>query len=285
MNLTMRAMRPALACFVMCAGVVAYQGQTVRAAPALQVVAVVGGQPDDIAVDAQGRLIWGDLTRGSILHLVGRQVVTVARGLSVPEGIVALPNGNLLVAEQGYDRIDRIGRGGARTVIYALQPVAGQEGVDGIGRDPRTGDLLVPDSPRGTLLRMSTNGRNARLVAGGIGRPVDAAVDRAGDVLLPDEHLGTVVVVSPRGRVSYRGSLPTPDDVAVGRSGRIWVTTLGDGGLWVIDGSSAPRRVLSGLAYPQGLTLDRCGDPVIVEQSSARIVRLLLTSASSRCAF
>jgi sugar lactone lactonase YvrE len=243
----------------------------------------VGGQPDDITVDPQGRLVWGDLARGTIERLDGTHVVTVAGNLSVPEGVVVLPNGTIIVAEQGRDRIVRVGASGALTVLYSLQPVAGQEGVDGIGRDARTGNLLVPDSPRGTVLTMGPQGKHVRLIARGLGRPVDAAVDKQGDVLVPDEHLGTLVVVTPRGRVSYLGTLSIPDDVAVDRTGHIWITTLGDNGLWVIDQGGAPRRVLTGLANPQGLTLDRCGDPIVVEQNSARIVRLLLTTASARC--
>jgi hypothetical protein len=41
--------------------------------------------------------------------------------------------------------------------------------------------------------------------------------------------------------------------------------------------------VLRGLANPQGLTLDRCGNPIVVEQNTARIVRLLLTPRAARC--
>jgi hypothetical protein len=62
------------------------------------------------------------------------------------------------------------------------------------------------------------------------------------------------------------------------------VTTLGDNALWAIDPGAAPRRVLIGLANPQGLTLDRCGDPIVVEQNAGRIVRLLLNAKSSHCA-
>jgi sugar lactone lactonase YvrE len=162
--------------------------------------------------------------------------------------------------------------------------VPGQEGVDGIGRDPRTGDLLIPDSPRGTVLKLSPDGRRVRVIARGLGRPVDAAVDRAGNVLVPDENLGTLVVIHPHGVISREGSLLTPDDVAVDHAGRVWITTLGDGGLWTIDpGTTTPRRVVAGLANPQGLTLDRCGDPIIVDQNTAHIVRWLLTPASARC--
>lgn len=251
---------------------------------ALQIVATVGGQPDDIVADARGRLIWGDLARGTLRRLSGEHITTLAGGLSVPEGLVALPDGSIVVAEQGYDRIVRITRNGAETVLYTLRPVSGQEGVDGIGYDPRSGELLVPDSPRGAVLSISLKGRLVRVIAQGLGRPVDAAMDARGNILAPDERLNTLVVISPRGRITYRGALSIPDDVAIAPSGRVWITTLGDGGLWTIaPGTTTPLHVLTGLANPQGLTLDHCGDPLIVDQNSARIVRLLLTSRALRC--
>jgi sugar lactone lactonase YvrE len=250
-----------------------------------QVLATPGGQPDDITVDGRGRLVWGNLSRGKVERLQGGRVVTAARGLSVPEGIVPLPGGALTVAEQGRDRVVRIGPRGRLTVLTQLVPVAGQEGVDGLGLDLRTGAILVPDSPRGTLLSLNPRTRTTRIMARGLGRPVAAALDRYGNILVPDEHRGTVVSVGRRGHVSYRGRFATPDDVAVDRSGRIWVTTLGDNSLWVIAPHAAPRRVASGLLDPQGLTLDRCGDPVVVEQGAGRIVRLLLSAHARSCRF
>jgi streptogramin lyase len=269
---------------VLAGGLAVHRGRAAHAAPSLQTLAVVGGQPDDITVDHKGRLVWGDLASGTVERLQGKRAVIIARGISVPEGIVVLPNGSIVVAEQGPDRIVRLNSRGGITVLHTLAPVAGQEGVDGIGRDPGTGDLLVPDSPRGTILRMNAQGGNVRVIAQGLGRPVAAAVDAHRNILAPDEHLGTLVVVTPGGRVSYRGSLSTPDDVSVSRTGRVWVTTLGDNALWALDPGMAPRRVLVGLANPQGLTLDRCGDPIVVEQNAGRIVRLLLNAQSSHCA-
>jgi streptogramin lyase len=265
-------------------GVFISGGTAGHAASSLQVLATVGGQPDDVTVDTHGHLVWGNLAHGTIERLIGARIVTVARGLSVPEGLVALPNGTIVVAEQGLDRITRVAKGGGTTVIYSLQPVPGQEGVDSIGRDPKTGELLVPDSPRGTVLRVSANGRQSRLIAQGLGRPVDAALDSQGNVLVPDEHLGSLVVISPNGKISYRGSFNTPDDVRVDQKGHIWVTSLGDGGLWELASHAAPRRILAGLANPQGLTLDRCGDPIVVEQNTGQIVRVLLTASSHSCA-
>ncbi len=272
------------AALVALAGSPVYRASAARDASLLQTVVEVGGQPDDITMDARGRLVWGNLARGTLERLDGGRVTTLARGLSVPEGIVALPDGAFIVAEQGSDRIVRIDPSGARSVLYALQPVPGQEGVDGIGRDPRSGDVLIPDAPRGTILRVGADGRHVRVIARGLGRPVAAAFDAHGDILVPDERLGTLVVISPRGAISYEGTLSTPDDVSVDRTGRVWITTLGDGGLWTIDpGASAPYRVLAGRANPQGLTLDRCGDPIVVDQDSARIVRWLLAPTSARC--
>ena len=271
------------------AALVCSSTRNASAAPAmgtLQIVAMVGGQPDDITTDARGRLVWGDLARGTVDRLDGGRVTTLAVGLSLPEGIVVLPTGAMVVAEQGRDRIVRIDRSGARTVLDTLRPVPGQEGVDGIGRDPRTGELLIPDSPRGTVLGISVDGRHTRVIVRGLGRPVAAALDAHGDILVPDEHLGTLVVISPQGTIHDEGTLSTPDDVAIAPTGRVWITTLGDGGLWTIDpGARAPYRVLAGLSNPQGLTLDRCGDPVVVDQNSAHIVRWLLTPTAARCPF
>jgi len=271
------------------AALVCSSTRNASAAPAmgtLQIVAMVGGQPDDITTDARGRLVWGDLARGTVDRLDGGRVTTLAVGLSLPEGIVVLPTGAMVVAEQGRDRIVRIDRSGARTVLDTLRPVPGQEGVDGIGRDPRTGELLIPDSPRGTVLGISVDGRHTRVIVRGLGRPVAAALDAHGDILVPDEHLGTLVVISPQGTIHDEGTLSTPDDVAIAPTGRVWITTLGDGGLWTIDpGASTPYRVLTGLSNPQGLTLDRCGDPIVVDQATARIVRWLLTPTAARCPF
>jgi sugar lactone lactonase YvrE len=265
-------------------GLSAHRAPAVHAVQARQTVAVVGGQPDDITADARGALIWSNLPRGTVERLSGGHITTLARGLFAPEGVIALPGGAIVVAEQGRDRLVRIERSGEKTVLYTLQPVPGQEGVDGIGRDPRTGELLIPDSPRGTLLGLSPDGRRVRVIARGLGRPVDAASDARGTILVPDEHLGTLVVITPRGTIAYRGALSTPDDVAIDRAGRVWITTLGDNGLWTIaPGTTVPRRVLMGLANPQGLTLDRCGNPIVVEQNTARIVRLLRTPRAARC--
>ncbi|HZS85904.1 MAG TPA: hypothetical protein VFE42_00240 [Chloroflexota bacterium] len=243
----------------------------------------VAGEPDDIAVDAQGRLVWGNLSTGSIQRFDGRSIQTVATGLSVPEGIVVLADGSLVVAEQGRDRLVRLGPGTRRSVVLRLQPVPGQEGVDGIALDPRSRQLLVPDSPRGTLLRVGVDGRHATVLARGLGRPVGAAADAHGTIWVVDENLNAVLSTAPSGAVVRRATLSVPDDVVIDRRGWLWVTTLGDGGLWVIKPGQAAQRVLSNLSNPQGLALDRCDNPIVVQSARGVIDRLVTAPAGRHC--
>ncbi len=249
----------------------------------LQRLAAVAGEPDDLVVDAGGRLVWGNLATGELQALMGGRVVTLARGLGAPEGIVVQPHGVFDVAEQRFDRVTRIDAG-RRATIVQLAPVSGQDGLDGIGQDVRSGDLLIPDSPRGRVWRVGANGSGARVIARGLGRPVGAAVDEHGNVLVPDETLNALLSIAPGGAVTRLATLAVPDDVSVDRHGRIWVTTLGDGGLWYLDPGAAPRRLRVGLADPQGLALDTCGDPIVVQSRSGHIDRVLLTAAARRCA-
>jgi sugar lactone lactonase YvrE len=243
----------------------------------------VAGEPDDIAVDRQGRLVWGNLRTGSIQRFDGRTIETVASGLSVPEGIAILADGSLVVAEQGRDRLVRLGPGARRSVVLRLQPVPGQDGVDGIALDPRSGALLVPDSPRGVLLRVGVDGRHVTVLARGLGRPVGAAVDASGRVWIADEHLNALLSMAPSRALVRSAALSVPDDVVVDRRGWVWVTTLGDGGLWVVKPGQTAQQVLGGLANPQGLALDRCDNPIVVQSARGLIDRLVTAPGGRHC--
>src|SRR5690349_7020193 len=58
--------------------------------------------PDDLAFDPEGRLLFSDITAGSVSALnPDRSVERIAAGLSAPEGMVLTADGRILVAEQG----------------------------------------------------------------------------------------------------------------------------------------------------------------------------------------
>src|SRR5678810_210139 len=99
----------------------------------------------------------------------------------------------------------------------------GKDGIDGLGIDPRTGDILVPDSPHGTLLRMSRDGSKLTTIATGFVRPTGAAVEASGAILVADEFGNVVYRLSKSGKRTAVAHVYQPDDVVVGPSGTIYV--------------------------------------------------------------
>src|SRR5579885_869984 len=72
------------------------------------------GRPDDLAFDPQGRLLFSDFYNGAISRVNADGTVTVlARGLPGPEGLVSLPDGTLIVAEQTSHQIVSLAPGAA----------------------------------------------------------------------------------------------------------------------------------------------------------------------------
>jgi len=236
--------------------------------------------PDDLAFDASGRLLFGDIKAGTVSALrIDGSVQRIAGGLSVPEGIVELANGKLLVAEQGRNRIVVIDPASQAVSQWrAFVNRTGQEGIDGIGPELSSisaapGGLVVPDSPNGVVWRVSLDGKMSTQIGSGMTRPVGAAVDQSGRIFVADEG-GAVWTLDPARR--RFASLPTPDDVVVGRAGHIFVNTLGDNAIHEFDPQGRQLSMMSGLNQPQGIALDD-GDNLYYSESGngqiARVVR------------
>jgi hypothetical protein len=202
------------------------------------------GEPDDLAV-VGGRLLFGDLKTGAVAEIIhGRPKIVVA-DLDVPEGIVDLSGHRILVVEQGRNRIDRIDlRTGRRAVLKNLVNKTGNEGVDNIASI--RGHVVVPDSPYGTVLRLSSG--RLTTIARGLRRPTGVA-PFAGGMAVADEY-GNAIWLLKHGSLSKLASLPTPDDVATAH-GILLAVTLGDGGLWEIR--PRLRRLVNLFNQPQGL--------------------------------
>jgi sugar lactone lactonase YvrE len=226
------------------------------------------GQPDDAAVAPDGTVYFSDFAGGRVgrMPAAGGEPATVARGLGDPEGIVVLPDGSLAVAEQARNDVVRIDPAtGAKSLIVRLVNTTHLFGVDGIGWDPATRSLLVPDSPNGRLLEVDPRtGAQRVLIASGLGRPTSAIALPAGGYGVVDETGNRVLL---GGAVAARVSQPD-DIVAVG--GRIYVSSLA-GAIWQV--APAVRQVLGGLDNPQGLAAAPDGSLVIVEQGRNRLLR------------
>jgi sugar lactone lactonase YvrE len=237
------------------------------------------GSPDDLVVAANGDIYFGDFTNSAVnvLRVGTSRPVALATGIKEPEGIVVTLDGALIVAEQATNRIVEVdSRTGSKKVLRQLRNNTGKDGVDGLGLDPATGDVLVPDSPNGRLLRMSRDGSSLLTIASGFVRPTGAAMEPSGSIVVADEFGNTVYRLSPSGRRTVLARMFQPDDVVVGKDGSIYVNSLG-GTIVRIDPASGKVTVLaSGLKLPHGLGVAPDGSLVIAEAGRNRISRLAL---------
>jgi streptogramin lyase len=195
-------------------------------------------------------------------------------------------DGRILVGEQGRNRVVAIDPlSHAVTQWHAFANRTGRDGLDGIGpvlpgKDaqgnllPTADNIIVPDSPNGVVWRVTADGKTATQIATGMVRPVGAAVDSSGRIFVADEG-GALWVLDPaRHRFA---TLPTPDDVLVGRAGHIFVNTLGDNAIHELDNLGHQVGVITGIQQPQGIALDGADNLYYTEFNTGRIDRVIRT--------
>lgn len=247
--------------------------------PRLEVLASGFGNPDDLVVLPSGDIVFGDFSNNALNILrPGAQPVPIVTGLNEPEGIVVAQDGALIVAEQKTNRLTEADpTTGAKKLLRQLVNNTSNDGVDGLGIDPATGDILIPDSPNGRLLRMSRDGSKLSTIATGFVRPTGVAVEPGGSLVVADEFGNAVYRLSVSGRRTRIASIYQPDDVVVGRDGSIYVNSLG-GTISRIDPSTGRVSVLaSGLKLPHGIGIDPQGDVIVAEAGRNRILRILVS--------
>jgi sugar lactone lactonase YvrE len=257
------------------------------ASPGPQVLLQKQPAPDDLVFGNDGRLLFSDINTGAVSALnTDGSVERIAGGMAAPEGIVVQADGRILVGEQGRNRVVAIDpQTHAVTPWHVFPNRTGRDGIDGIGPVlpalDRLGNLLstadnviVPDSPNGVVWRVTPDGKTATQIASGMVRPVGAAVDSSGRIFVADEG-GALWVLDP-GRRRF-ATLPTPDDVLVGRGGHIFVNTLGDNAIHELDSQGHQVGVITGIQQPQGIALDDADNLYYTEFNTGRIDRVVRT--------
>lgn len=245
--------------------------------PALAILARGFGGPDDLALLPDGSILFSDIGNGTINQIAHNgKVTTLLRGLKEPEGIVLLPDGALIIAEQDTNRLlfFHPGTGQSATTWLKLVNKTGHAGVDGIVRDPATGDLIVSDSPNGRVLRVSADAKSVRVIATGLVRPTGAAVAPNGDIIIADEYGDAVVLLRADGGVISLGRFSMPDDIAIDAAGNIFVASLGDNSVRMIGTTGGAVKLIANIRDPQGIMVDAGGNLVVAEGNLNRIVRL-----------
>ncbi len=248
------------------------------ATPTLEVLASGFGSPDDVAVTPAGDILFGDFTNKAINILrPGDKPIALSTGFSEPEGIVIAKDGAIIVAEQGTNRLIEVDPStGSKKLLRQLVNNTGKDGVDGVALDPSTGDIIVPDSPNGRILRVSRDGSKLQVIATGFVRPAGAAVEPGGSILVADEFGNQVYRLKPNGSRVSLAKMYQPDDVVVGTDGNIYANTLGGNIVRIDPATGRTQALISGLKLPHGLAVDLQGNLIIAEAGRNRIMRLVV---------
>jgi DNA-binding beta-propeller fold protein YncE len=243
------------------------------------------GAPDDIAVAPQGTVYIGDEGGGrlSAWSASTGEVKLVASGLSHPEGIV-VSDGLVVVCEQGKNQLSRVDPSdGMVSLFRPLSNPAGKLGVDGLALDPTHPSIIVPDSPTGTLLRVSIDATTATPIPvtsasqPPFNRPTGAFVRSDGTLLVADEDGGDVVLRLTDGTLEVLATgLRSPDDVLGDDLGNVYTNTLGDGVLHRIQGGK-DEELVTGLVEPHGLAFDLDGNVLVTDQGGGgRLIKVFV---------
>lgn len=251
------------------------------------------GQPEDIAFDARGHMYFSEFSGNKVdrVDRVGRLKVVGGTGvagfsgnggpataaeLNAPTGLIAEPDGSLLVADHHNGCIRRIAPSGT---ISAVVGRCGHEGFSGDGgpatkarlNDPigiaqdRFGNLYIADEQNHRLRRVDRDGVITTIAGGGkrlvehapngtlgtrvwLRHPSYLAIDHAGDVYMSDFWANVVIRINRAGRIRH-----------IAGNG-----TLGFSG----DGGRATRAELD---FPTGLALTKRGGLYISDSLNNRI--------------
>jgi len=230
---------------------------------------------DDVAVDAAGHIWVSSPNAGRIDELAadGTPIASFTDP-NEPEGLVPLPGGDVVVAEQGPNRLDvLVPTTGVLTPLLTIPNPTGNVGIDDISLSPDGADILVPDSPSGRLLEVPIDGGTPTVLASGLGRPVDAGQLADGTIVVAAESNPGLVEVAG-GTSQAVGSL-TDLDEAVPDDGLVYVTDLGTDEVLAVDPTSGASRVLvTGSPSPQGLAALPDGSLLLVDSTREVIVSL-----------
>ena len=238
--------------------------------------------PDDLLFAPDGSIYLSDVSDGTIRRYTkddGLQIYL--SGFDEPEGMVILPDGSLVIAEQGKNRLVRYDPNSRTlTTFLNLRNTTNRMGVDGIAfddHDPNAPTIIVPDSPNGTVLRVSLDGKTVTQIASGFVRPTGAWVEPDGSILIADEYGNSLDRIRPGGAVEKLAALPTPDDVIEDASGNIFVNALGDNAVHLISAATKQNTILiGGISQPQGLIFDGDGNLIVTDPGNHRLIKLVI---------
>jgi hypothetical protein len=244
--------------------------------PVLLLATGLNGPDDLLYLKADGTVLVGEHGNGHIAQVGGpRGLRRLPQVIPEAEGIAQI-GATIYIADQFNARVVALAGSGVRTVLQ-LQPDPGGLNLDGI--DSNGSQLIVPDSPHGTVLFVNPSGRvTAR--QGGFNRPAGVWANptgQGGPYLIADENANAVFELRNAGGFTMlAGNLPGVDDVVRDATGHVLVTLPG---LGTVRDVTSGRDVARGLRNPQGLGFDGAQNLLVTESDNGRLDMIVKTFA------
>lgn len=214
--------------------------------------------PRDVIESRDGTIYVTEMSAGRIVRLSNEGAVPVVSGLDAPIGLRELPDGRLLVAEEGAHRVSRVDpRTGARETIadglaQATYLTLGPDGAAYVS------SFTALDTPTATVKRVGLDGA-VRDFATGLNVPEGLFFDERGRLhvsnwgapsrLLRLEPAGgdaSTATVLAHGFARLYGAAPHPDGVAV--------CDTATGTVTLVRGDGTREVILRDVAVPAGIS-------------------------------
>jgi sugar lactone lactonase YvrE len=227
------------------------------------------GMADDIAFAEDGSMAWTAFLMGKVYLRRGNKTIEVANGLSGPNSIAFTKDGRLFVSEvflgdalyeidiKNVDKPDfkSIPRSELRRVAEKLGGLNGFE----INKDD--GFLYGPLWFKGQAVKINIETGAVEVIASGFKTPAAANIDPQSrdDLYVIDTANGSVWKVSLTSKAKRLVATLKPglDNLAFDSRGRLFVTSMTDNGVYLVDKvTGASRTIVEGkLALPADIAV------------------------------
>jgi hypothetical protein len=228
--------------------------------------------PDDLLYLAtDGTVLVGEHGDGHIAKISSSGVTRLPQVIPEVEGLAQIGT-TIYVADQLHSRVVALSGTSVRTVIQ-LQLDPNGLNLDGIDSDGN--QLIVPDSPHGTVLFVNPSGHVTSRQSG-FSRPAGAWA-QSSPYLIADENASAIFALkSGGGFTTLARNLPGVDDVVRDSHGHVIVTLPGQG---ILRDVTSGVNVAQGLRNPQGLGFDGAQNLLVTESDAGRLDLVVKTFA------
>lgn len=226
-----------------------------------------------IAVASDGSVWVSSKTQGQVLHLSSTGAKLVTFNASSPTGLVLLPNGDVLIAEQGPDLIVELNPSTLSvTTFLQLTPDPPHPQVSGLGLDAATQVVLVPDTAQSRILTVPITGGTPSVLVSGIGTPADAKAGPGGVIEVAQAAGSGVLTVPPGGGNPIKFARPQGLLGLAVKDLLIYVTQPSTHSVIVLNPATGHTATLvNGIDSPVGLAVSSDGHMLIANSMSGTV--------------